>query len=177
LLFQSLKIAQSLPQTQKTIQAQGQNGDNYPTLKVLESNQNYYLQTTVPALQGADVKIKTTKSIGLGDGGEHIKHTATKAKYLDKDGIDAHANSTKVYDYLKKTLNMNSYDNQGGDLLTITNYLFPRSNSSCEDCYQSENASLIAPGSREYFKLEKLPVIACPHSCAATFTTEDRLWL
>ncbi|CAC9561414.1 hypothetical protein [uncultured Gammaproteobacteria bacterium] len=146
-----VKEIQTPEQTQKTIQAQGQNGDNYPTLKVLESNQNYYLQTTVPALQGADVKIKTTKSIGLGDGGEHIKHTATKAKYLDKDGIDAHANSTKVYDYLKKTLNMNSYDNQGGDLLTITNYLFPRSNSSCEDCSAGTRFNALYSGGKLYY--------------------------
>jgi Zn-dependent metalloprotease len=40
--------------------------------------------------------------------------------------VDAHANSIKVYQYLKNVLNMNSYNEQGGNLSATTNFLFPR---------------------------------------------------
>ncbi len=116
-------------QTHKTINAQGQSSSKYPALKVLKSNQNYYLEEVISNSTGPDIKIKTIKSIGLGPT-RHIKHTAKEAKYLDKDGVDAHANSIKVYNYLKNILNMNSYDDKGGALLATTNHLYPRSRIS-----------------------------------------------
>ncbi|CAB5496126.1 hypothetical protein THERMOS_433 [Bathymodiolus thermophilus thioautotrophic gill symbiont] len=116
---------QALDQTHKTINAQGQGNNSYPALKVLKSNQHYYLEEVISNPGSPDIKIKTIKSIGLAPA-RHIKHTATKVKYFDKDGVDAHANSIKVYDYLKNVLNMDSYNDKGGTLSATTNYLYPR---------------------------------------------------
>jgi hypothetical protein len=42
-----VKEIQTPEQTQKTIQAQGQNGDNYPTLKFVLSNNNFCIAICV----------------------------------------------------------------------------------------------------------------------------------
>ncbi|SMM98396.1 Thermolysin [uncultured Candidatus Thioglobus sp.] len=112
-------------QVQSTINAQG-DGNNYPTLNVIKPNQYYYLNDS-----SRNANIQTLKSIGLGDI-KLTEHSAKKAEYLDKDGVDAHANSIRTYDYLNTVLGINSYNNSGGDLPAITNYLYPRSDiTSC----------------------------------------------
>lgn len=115
---------EAIESTKKTISAQGDDND-YPVLNVVKSNQHYYLYDV-----SRNATIKTIKSIGLGYGGKHIKHTAITAAHLDKDGVDAHANSIKTYEYLKTILGMSSYDNQGASLSATTNYLYPRTDSS-----------------------------------------------
>ncbi len=107
----------------KTISAQG-DGNSHPTLDVVKVNQHYYLQDN-----SRDATITTLKSIGLSSP-KYTEHTATMAKNLDKDGVDAHANSIKTYDYLKNVLGINSYDNNNGPLSATTNFLIPRSLSS-----------------------------------------------
>ncbi|WP_202762905.1 M4 family metallopeptidase, partial [Bathymodiolus thermophilus thioautotrophic gill symbiont] len=141
---------QTLDETKKTIVTQGQNGNNI-TLDILKSNQSYYLQSIVTS-DTSNVEVKTIKSIGLGNEGGHIKHTATQAKYLDKEGVDAHANSIKVYRYLKDILKTNSYNDADGDLLSITNYLYPRSSDSCgADCYPGSYFNAFSSGGNLYF--------------------------
>ncbi|MBA5249313.1 MAG: M4 family metallopeptidase, partial [Gammaproteobacteria bacterium] len=115
----------TLSQAQTTLPAKG-DGNDYPALNTLQPNQHYYLQDT-----SRSASIKTIKAIGLGNNNT-IEHTAIDAPHLDKDGVDAHANSIKVHDYLKTVLGMNSYDNNNASLSATTNYLYPRTHiSSC----------------------------------------------
>lgn len=101
-------------------------GKSYEHLAVTKTDSRFYLHDISRRDNGlaTSVNIQTLKSIGLGEL-KLTRHSAELAEGLNQSGVDAHANSIVVYDYLKNILGLNSYDNQGSSMAAITDYLLP----------------------------------------------------
>ena len=54
-----------------------------------------------------------------------IIHQAANAGALDKAAVDAHGYTQAIHDYFKAELGRNSYDNNGGSMLSFTHFDFP----------------------------------------------------